>query len=214
VSTNKHQAEESGKEASPGTRERLIQTASLVFGRDGLHKASTRAIAEAAGVSEVTLFRHFKNKEGLLAAVINQFIPHPTDEPQDNSRWKGNLRKNLLQYAEEAYAGMNRNEDFLRTMVGEAKRHPEHAARVIGDAGRPIRDGFIANLGVARSAGKVRKGIDLGLAADVFTSMLLGGMLRKCGDGSCGGEADYSQEKFIATCVDIFIAGLAPSSRA
>lgn len=208
-----HPDEESGKIPAPGAREKLLEAAIRVFARDGLHKASTRAIAEEAGVSEVTLFRHFKNKDGLLAAVIRQAIQtHDGAEP-DEALWKGNLKKALLHFAQGLYANMIRDEDFIRTMVGEAKRHPVHAEKVICDVVKPMRDRFIANLEAARKAGKVRKGIDLGLASDAFTAMLLGGMLKNTGgEGPCGDH--YSPEKFVAICVDIFAAGLAPAPRA
>lgn len=202
------------EEAPVGAREKLLEAAMRVFARDGLHKASTRAIAKEAGVSEVTLFRHFKNKDGLLAAVIGQAIKTHVGDALDEANWKGDLRANLLLFAGTLYSNMVRDEDFIRTMIGEAKRHPEYAERVIADVVKPMRDGFIANLEVARSAGKVRAGVDLGMASDVFTAMLLGGMLKNQpnGDGF-GGQAcgwGYSPEKFVAMCVDIFVNGLAP----
>ena len=52
------------------TRDRIIEAALLAFARDGLQGATTRTIAQEAGVNEVTLFRHFQNKEGLLAATL------------------------------------------------------------------------------------------------------------------------------------------------
>ncbi len=43
-----------------------------VFARDGLNGATTRAIAREAAVNEVTLFRLFRSKERLLAAVVGE----------------------------------------------------------------------------------------------------------------------------------------------
>ncbi len=53
-------------------RERLLAAAAEVFSREGLQGATTRVIAREAGVSEVTLFRLFENKERLLAEVLAQ----------------------------------------------------------------------------------------------------------------------------------------------
>jgi TetR/AcrR family transcriptional regulator, regulator of cefoperazone and chloramphenicol sensitivity len=52
------------------TREALLTTAAAVFGRDGFHAASTRAIAEAAGVPQGLIGYHFRSKEGLYVAVF------------------------------------------------------------------------------------------------------------------------------------------------
>jgi AcrR family transcriptional regulator len=52
------------------TREALISAAIAVFSREGFHAASTRAIAEAAGVQQALIGYHFRGKEGLYLAVF------------------------------------------------------------------------------------------------------------------------------------------------
>jgi hypothetical protein len=126
----------------------------------------------------------------------------------DEKAWSGNLKKNLRRYAETFYAMLERDEPLVRTMIGEARRYPDHAKKIIMDAVKPERDRFIASLEAARKAGQVRRGVDLAVAADAFTGMLLAGMLRHSAD--C--VEDYSPQEFVATCVDIFAAGLGASS--
>lgn len=52
------------------TREALISAAIAVFSRDGFHDASTRAIAEPAGVQHALIGYHFPGKEGLYLAAF------------------------------------------------------------------------------------------------------------------------------------------------
>ena len=52
------------------TRQRIIAAAMRLFGRQGYSQTATRVIAAEAGVNEVTLFRHFGNKKGLLVACV------------------------------------------------------------------------------------------------------------------------------------------------
>ena len=52
------------------TRQRILTSALEVFLDKGYAAATTRAIAQHAGVNEVTLFRHFGNKLNLVAAII------------------------------------------------------------------------------------------------------------------------------------------------
>ncbi len=204
------QTETPKKPEATATRERLIQAAMQVFARDGLHAATTRSIAEAAGVNEVTLFRHFQNKEGLLSAVMVHAVQsHAQEGLDDQAKWTGNLKQSLLHFGRNFYAMISRDEPFLRTMIGEAGRHPEHAKKIITDAVRPVRARFIANLEAARKAGQVRRGIDLGVAADSFTGMLFGGMLRI----SAGCAEGYTAEEYVNTSVEIFAAGLAPVAK-
>ncbi len=51
-------------------QETIIQTALELFAQNGVESTTTRKIAEAAGVSEGLIFRHFTNKEGLLHAIL------------------------------------------------------------------------------------------------------------------------------------------------
>jgi AcrR family transcriptional regulator len=55
------------------TRQRIILAAMQLFGQVGYSWASTRSIAETAGVNEVTLFRHFGSKKNLLLACMESF---------------------------------------------------------------------------------------------------------------------------------------------
>ncbi len=56
------------------TRTRILDAAEKTFARSGWLGATTQEIARAAGVNEVTLFRHFGNKDRLLAAVFGRFV--------------------------------------------------------------------------------------------------------------------------------------------
>jgi AcrR family transcriptional regulator len=52
-------------------KERILNAALELFANQGYAATSTSKIAKAAGVSEGLIFRHFKNKEGLLAALMD-----------------------------------------------------------------------------------------------------------------------------------------------
>jgi AcrR family transcriptional regulator len=51
-------------------REALLEAAIKVYGEAGMRGATTRLIAEAANVNEVTLFRHFRTKGELMEAAL------------------------------------------------------------------------------------------------------------------------------------------------
>ncbi|WKY47873.1 TetR/AcrR family transcriptional regulator [Eubacteriaceae bacterium ES3] len=54
-------------------KESIIVSTIEVLNEVGLQNLSTKLIARQEGVSEGTLFRHFRNKIEILAAVIDQF---------------------------------------------------------------------------------------------------------------------------------------------
>ena len=71
--TEKQDPEEDVGSPSEDTRQRILEAAAQVFAEKGYARATTRVLAAAAGVNEVTLFRHFGSKQNLFAAVIEQF---------------------------------------------------------------------------------------------------------------------------------------------
>ncbi len=54
----------------PGTRERLLETASHLFAQKGYASTSVREIVARAGVSKPVLYYYFKSKEGLFYAIL------------------------------------------------------------------------------------------------------------------------------------------------
>jgi AcrR family transcriptional regulator len=54
------------------TEQKILDAAMNVFSERGYDGATTRGIAEKAGVNEVTLFRKFQSKENILRAVITE----------------------------------------------------------------------------------------------------------------------------------------------
>jgi AcrR family transcriptional regulator len=57
------------KLSSEERREAIIRAVRKVFAEKGFHGTTTRELAEAAGVSEALLFKHFPTKESLYSAM-------------------------------------------------------------------------------------------------------------------------------------------------
>ncbi len=186
-------------------RERLLAAAAEVFSREGLQGATTRVIAREAEVSEVTLFRLFESKERLLAEVLSQVCNAQSESLANKAEWTHDLHADLLAYARAYNDMLVKNEAMIRTLIGEASRQPEHAKQLIKDSVKPARARFIAYLQEAGERGQVRPGLDLHIIADMFTGMLLSGMLRR----SSHGVRDYSAASYIESCVDVLVAGIA-----
>jgi AcrR family transcriptional regulator len=53
-------------------RAQLLDTAAAVFAQRGYTGATTSELAEAAGVSEPIIYRHFKSKKDLFIALVEQ----------------------------------------------------------------------------------------------------------------------------------------------
>lgn len=58
--------------ATVSTKARILEVAAALVAESPDGDVSTRAVCEAAGVGAPALYRHFGDKEGLLAAVVDQ----------------------------------------------------------------------------------------------------------------------------------------------
>ncbi|MFN6463833.1 MAG: TetR/AcrR family transcriptional regulator [Nostoc sp. DedVER02] len=190
------------------TRTRLIEAASQVFASLGVQGATTREIARVAGVNEVTLFRHFASKEQLLGAVIKNALALQTEALAYPEAWTQDLKIDLTRYAYLYNTMLETQEDLIRTFIGEAKRHPDAAKQVIQEASKPLGKKLIAYLQSSQKRGIVRADLDPFPAVDMFTGMLLAGMLCRTVKFNQG---SYSCEDYIETCVDIFVRGISTS---
>jgi AcrR family transcriptional regulator len=188
------------------TRQRLLDAAFRVCAERGLHGATTREIADAARVNEVTLFRHFGSKEKLIATLFERSVAAQMEALSDTEPDANDLDDDLHRYARRYSHMLFEHEPLIRTLIGEAHRQPEAARQVISDSVKPMRQRLMQYLRAAQKAGSVRRDLEVAPAVDAFTGMLLSGMLRRTGAPKC---LDYAQATFVETCVDLFLRGIA-----
>jgi AcrR family transcriptional regulator len=109
------------------TRTAILNAAVQVFSQHGFRGSTTRRIAEAAEVNEVTIFRYFGSKEALLHEAINApgevglTTPLPVEpvKPwEELADWAGGIVKHLLS-----------RKSVIRKCMGEIEERPELTAR-------------------------------------------------------------------------------------
>ena len=200
------------RSASPAdTRQRLLAAAARVYGRDGLNGATTRAIADEAGVNEVTLFRHFQSKERLLAAVVGQNFGAPPATQPPLPPLAGELRADVLVLARHYEALFTENLPLIRAMLGEIHHHGrEHEKHVVSGIFRPVKEALITRLDAARSSGELRSEFSGELLADLFSGMIFTEVLRRITKGVKSG---YSASAYLEAATDLVLRGAAPERR-
>ncbi|ANQ52031.1 TetR/AcrR family transcriptional regulator [Flammeovirga sp. MY04] len=63
-------------------KDKIIQSATTLFLDKGIKKVNITEIIEDAGVSKMSFYRQFKNKEDILLAVLKQFFKASMDDYQ------------------------------------------------------------------------------------------------------------------------------------
>lgn len=59
---------------SAEARRKILESATLIFGRQGFARTKTEDVAEHAGYGQATIFFHFKTKTGLLEACLEDAL--------------------------------------------------------------------------------------------------------------------------------------------
>lgn len=193
------------KQGTAKTRTRLLKAAIEVFSTQGFVGATTREISRVAGVNEVTLFRHFQNKEQLLSAVAEHITALKAEALAHQDEWTQDLCRDLLHYASLHDNMLEEYEALIRMFIGEAQRHPQEALQVFQQSFLPLREKLVVYLHNCTDHGSVRSDVDLPLAVDQFTGMLLAGMLRRHVAPVARG---YSRDQYIEGCVNLFVRSI------
>jgi AcrR family transcriptional regulator len=116
------------------TRQRLINAALELFATQGVTETTTRQIAELAKVNEVTLFRHFGNKHGLLLAVISESAVFKDlgEYLQKQANQTSSVYQALKDYASDRLQALEQVSELVLSVLGEARRYPAENRQVIG----------------------------------------------------------------------------------
>jgi len=105
--------------------QRILQAAVRVYAQYGWRGATTRRIAEEAGVNEVTLFRHFGSKDALLDAAITSTVAEQDSllltEPADPAA-------ELFAWATTQHENISGKRAMVRQLMSDAADRPDAAA--------------------------------------------------------------------------------------
>lgn len=115
--------------AETETRTRILKSALRLFARRGYDGTTTRDLAEAAGVAEGTLFRHFANKKAILVEVATQgWVEILTDLLTELSEMGS--YKAVAQVMRRRMLNLHQNADMLKVCFMEAQFHPDLRDRI------------------------------------------------------------------------------------
>jgi len=83
------------EELNPDIQRRLEKAVLEVFSHSDFHKASIRDIAEKAGVSFTTIYKHYESKERLVFAFVDIWMGKLTDRIVDHLQGIEDLKEKL-----------------------------------------------------------------------------------------------------------------------
>lgn len=158
------------------TRQRLVQAALQLFAAQGVTETTTRQIAELAGVNEVTLFRQFGSKHGLLLAVIEEaevFTELGAALGQQANQVQG-LTQALQAYAEGHLQALDQIPEFVRSLVGEAGHYSPENRQAIGRGLAQVNRYTVQYLTTVMSREHLQSRLSPQKLASLLNTLLLG----------------------------------------
>lgn len=107
---------------------KLLRAAFEVFSKHGFEGSTTKQISQAAGVNEALIMRHFKSKEGLFFAVVEQ---HMTCEPCElDYQPCTTLADEFARFCESIFDRDLKKADFLKIVISHSLLHQDFAQRL------------------------------------------------------------------------------------
>ncbi|MFQ5902423.1 MAG: TetR/AcrR family transcriptional regulator [Candidatus Binatia bacterium] len=165
----KHQAREA--RLSPEERRKKIVDAALrVFSSKGFRGATTKEIARAAGINEVTLFRYFGNKENLFSEVFEHHSLFPTLRELIPRSRDESYEKVMTGLAARIMEILSKRKDLIRLVLFESYQYPDQGVMFFQQIYSKIFQPLGEYLEEKKRSGKIGE-IDPELAARAFLGM-------------------------------------------
>ncbi|MBS3960134.1 MAG: TetR/AcrR family transcriptional regulator [Xanthomonadaceae bacterium] len=215
--TNPARAGTPGRPKDPEKRAALIEAAGALFCQHGFEAVSLEAIAQAAGVSKLTIYSHFGDKEGLFTAAVEtrcrQQLPHGLFERPD-----GLPLRDALVAIGRAFVALVFSEDALqlnRTMAAQGQGNGRLAALYFAAGPKRVLDEMEGFLRGVQAGGQLALDDPREAAAQFF--VLLKGLEHlRCLIGLCPPPSPERLALHVERCVDLFLrahAAPCPPSR-
>ncbi|MEC4815696.1 MAG: TetR family transcriptional regulator [Scytonema sp. PMC 1069.18] len=158
------------------TRQRLIDAARSLFATQGITETTTKAVAELAHVNEVTLFRHFGNKYGLLRAVISEspVFQELGELLKIQASQTTSVYQALKDFCEERLQALDKVPELVRSVVGEAGNYPVENRQVLGQSLAQANSYVAEYLATVLEREQVHTHLPAQKLASLLNSMLMG----------------------------------------
>ena len=185
-------------------RELLLDAALKVYAEHGTRGATTRRIAQTAGVNEVTLFRHFGSKDGLLREALSRSpqalafletkLPDVPVDPEAE----------LTEFCRHHHHALHSARSIIRKTMGEFEEHPD-ASRAACQLPIAIANALQVYLTRLRAVGLARGPWN----ARAASAMLMGTLFNDAMARDCMPERfPYSEREAIKHYVSLFLQAI------
>ena len=188
----------------------ILEAARQLFTAHGYDGASMDQIAAEAGVSKLTVYSHYGDKETLFAEVVKSFCEQQLPASLFEPRPELPLRERLLAIA-RAFFAMISSADAVAAhrILCSPRMADSHLPALFWDAGpQRVQDAFAGLLRARIAAGELEIA-DVERAAAQFFILLKGQPHARMMFGCCGNLQRAEAERHVVATVDLFLRAYA-----
>jgi len=210
IATSAPRAAAPGRPKDLGKGTAILDAARRLFTTHGFDGASMDQIAAEAGVSKLTVYSHYGDKETLFAAAVRSFCEQQLPDALFEERPDVALRERLLQVARAFFAMITSPEAVSgHRILCSPQMADSQLPQLFWEAGpQRVRDAFADLLRRRMALGELEID-DVPRAAAQFLTLLKGEPHAQMVFGCCGPRG-HDTERHLAATVDLFLRAYAP----
>ena len=189
--------------------DRILDAAAALFAERGYAATSTRAIADAAGVNEVTVFRRFESKIGVLRALVERMAKMTAGLAAASTPPSDDVRETLLHFARLEIRGAVLSGGLAMRMAYDAQSVPE-IRELMGEALPGNLEALSEYFAEHQAAGDLRSDLDAKVMAEAFFSLTSSYVIGRTVLGIGGVAEDIDTDTSIEQLFELFWSGARP----
>jgi TetR/AcrR family transcriptional repressor of mexJK operon len=195
-----------GRPKDLGKGNAILEAARQLFTGQGFDATSMDQIAAAAGVSKLTVYSHFGDKDTLFAAVVKSYCEQQLPAALFDAQPGLPLRERLLQVARAFFGMISAPEAVAGHRILCSPRMAESPLpRMFWEAGPQRVQAAFADLLRRRMAAGELEIDDVPRASAQFFTLLKGEPHARMVFGCCAGMARREADRHIEATVDMFL---------
>jgi len=154
-------------------RIQILDAAARLFAEKGFHRTTTKDIAEAADVSEGTLYNYFENKEDMLLGIMSRLSESQHLTPSLIWSIPDDARQFLFTMLCQRKEFVEQNGNMLQSVFSEILVDPDLRRQYYQELLVPNFELLEAHLHARRDLGQIRD-VDLPMAGRILIALTTG----------------------------------------
>ncbi len=195
------------------TKEQLLKATLKLISEKGYLGATTREIAQEAGVTELTLFRHFGSKERLFEELLKSHTFLPMLKGLLPELEGLSLEDALTLIATRFLLSLKERKSMVKIMYSEVTSYPVKIREVYNKFLAEIRTTLSSYLESQQHNGYLRKNVSPETAAKIFLWILFS-YFRSEEIMRSAGTRKTNREQQVKEIIDIFLQGTTRKNQA